>query len=267
LFDLACGSGLYLLRYVVTGFGVRYGAVLIFQLSGVEEMRTGVVVDAAGPMASAVAALAGLELPLFSELHLKVAYREHLRVIPRDAPMFIWSDPQEIAWSAEEREVLADQGRDDLLGEMPVFCHGRPEGGTDSPYLLALWEYHGRVQEPTWPLPEDPLYPEVVLRGLTTMAPGLASYLDRFPESTVDGGYYTKTEENRPLIGPAGPDGFHLAAGYSGFGVMVAAGAADLLARHLTGSELPVYADAFLLSRYQDPEYVRRGAGAASGQL
>ncbi|HEU5111937.1 MAG TPA: FAD-dependent oxidoreductase, partial [Acidimicrobiia bacterium] len=143
-----------------------------------------------------------------------------------------------------------------------------PEGGEGSAYFLGLWEYHGVVQEPAWPLPDDPLYPEVVLRGLTTMVPGFDAYRDRLPQSVVDGGYYTKTTENRPLVGPAGPSGFNLLAGLSGFGVMVAAGAADLLARHVTGAELPAYSDAFLLARYDNPEYLASIAGPlSSGQL
>lgn len=134
--------------------------------------------------------------------------------------------------------------------------------------MLALWEYHGRVQEPVWPLPEDPLYPEVVMRGLTTMVPGLEVYRDHLPASTVDGGYYTKTVENRPLVGPAGPDGFYLAAGLSGFGVMVSAGVGDLVAAHITGADLPGYATDFLIDRYDDPAYQHTIAGlTSSGQL
>lgn len=45
--------------------------------------------------------------------------------------------------------------------------------------------------------------------------------------------------------------------------MMVATGTADLQASHITGSELPDYADAFLLSRYDDPDYV---AGVGGGQ-
>jgi len=226
------------------------------------------VVVAAGPMSETVAATAGLELPLFSELHLKVSFRDHLGVIPRDAPMVIWSDPQRIDWSDDEREELAALVRDELLGEMPIFCHGRPEGGTDSQYFVGLWEYHQKVMEPVWPLPEDPLYPEVVMRGLTTMVPGLVVYRDRLPPSTVDGGYYTKTGENRPLIGPAGPEGLHLVAGLSGFGVMVAAAAGDLAATHICDEALPLHADAFLLSRYDDPGYLTAVAGLDDhGQL
>jgi glycine/D-amino acid oxidase-like deaminating enzyme len=268
MLDRARDAGVDLLVDTVTAIDVDRDHVRAVSLAGGGEITAAAVVDAAGPMAKGVAAMAGVDLPLFSELHLKVAYREHSGVIPRDAPMFIWSDPQHIDWSDEERDALTDEGRGDLIGEMPQNCHGRPEGGIDSPYLLALWEYHGRVQEPSWPLPEDPLYPEVVMRGLITMVPALSTYRDRLPASAVDGGYYTKTVENRPLIGPAGPGGFHLVVGYSGFGVMVASGAGDLLARHVTGADLPDYSDAFLLDRYQDPEYVRSvGAGTASGQI
>jgi glycine/D-amino acid oxidase-like deaminating enzyme len=268
MLDQARSHGLELVVDEVVGIETSGGAVRSVQLAGGERIPTPVVVDAAGPLAGPVAAMAGVDLPVFSELHLKVGFRDHLGVVPRDAPMIIWSDPQRLDWADDEREALSGEGRDDLLGELPVFCHGRPEGGSDSPYLLGLWEYHGVVSEPVWPLPDDPLYPEVVLRGLSTMVPGLAVYRDRLPQSTVDGGYYTKTRENRPLIGPAGPAGFHLLAGLSGFGVMVAAGAADLLARHVGGADLPDYSDAFLLDRYDDPAYVSAIAGPlSSGQL
>ncbi|HEU4916791.1 MAG TPA: FAD-dependent oxidoreductase [Acidimicrobiia bacterium] len=268
MLDQARSHGLELVVDEVVGIESGGGSVRQVNLAGDGPIETPVVVNAAGPMAGPVAAMAGLDLPLYSELHLKVACRDHLRVVPREAPMIIWSDPQQLDWADEEREALSAEGRDDLLGELPVFCHGRPEGGSDSPYLLGLWEYHGIVEEPVWPLPADPLYPEVVLRGLTTMVPGLSAYRERLPQATVDGGYYTKTRENRPLIGPAGPSGFHLLVGFSGFGVMVAAGAADLLARHVVGSELPDYAEAFLLTRYDDPEYLSAISGpVSSGQL
>lgn len=230
-------------------------------------ISAGDVVIAAGPLSGDVAAMAGLDLPLFSELHLKVAFKDHLGVIPRDAPMSIWSDTQTIGWTDEERQGLEDMGREDVTGEMPIFCHFRPEGGADSPYVVALWEYHDLVIDPTWPLPEDPLYPEVVIRGLTTMVPGLTTYHDRLPESSVDGGYYIKTRENRPLIGPSGVEGIHLLTAMSGFGIMVSAGAADLLSSHITGGPIPDYADAFLLSRYEDPAYLEGLVRADSGQL
>jgi len=71
----------------------------------------------------------------------------------------------------------------------------------------------------------------------------------------VDGGYYTKTSENRPLIGPLPVKGAYMIGALSGYGIMASCGAGELLAAHLTGSPLPPYAPAFTLERYRDPEY------------
>jgi glycine/D-amino acid oxidase-like deaminating enzyme len=267
MLDEAKAAGTIHLVDEVVAIEVEAGAITGVSLASGERITCSVVVNAAGPLAAGVAKLVDLDLPLRSEVHLKVAFRDHLGVIPREAPMLIWSDPQHLDWDGEERAALAESGRSDVLGEMPVYCHGRPEGGAESPYFLGLWEYHGEVRQPVWPVPEDILYPEVVARGLSTMIPGFGRYLDRLPQSSVDGGYYTKTPENRPLIGPAGPEGFHLACGYSGFGVMVAAGAADLVSRHVTSSPLPQYADSFLLTRYEYPGYLESVSKADSGQL
>jgi glycine/D-amino acid oxidase-like deaminating enzyme len=93
---------------------------------------------------------------------------------------------------------------------------------------------------------------------MATMVPGLAAYLERMPRVTVDGGYYTRTRENRPLIGPLPVPGAYVLGALSGFGLMAAAGAAELLAAHLTGAALPGYAPAFHPARYDDPAYRRR---------
>lgn len=268
MMEQAIKHGLDHVKDRVVRIETQDGKIKSAVLDGGRTIPCDVVVNAAGPMAPEVAALVELDLPLTSEVHMKVGYRDHRNVVPRSAPMVIWSDPQHIGWSSDEREALSALGRSDLLGEMPIYCHGRPEGGADSPYFLALWEYHNDVRKPEWPIPADDLYPEVVVRGLSKMIPGFSVYFDGLPPSSVDGGYYTKTPENRPLIGPAGPEGFHLACGYSGFGVMVACGGADLVASHVTGSPLPDYSPAFQLSRYTDRSYVESLRSASdSGQL
>ena len=113
------------------------------------------------------------------------------------------------------------------------------------------------------------MYTEMVVRGMTTMIPGLAAYRDRLPESVVDGGYYTKTAENRPLVGPVGPDGSFVVGALSGFGVMAACAAGELGALHALGGPLPDYAAAFSPRRYEDAEYLREieEAAASGGQL
>lgn len=74
----------------------------------------------------------------------------------------------------------------------------------------------------------------------------------------MDGGYYTKTKENRFLVGPLPMGGAYIMGAFSGYGLMAALAAGELLAAHIAGERLPDYASAFLLSRYDDPEYVKR---------
>jgi glycine/D-amino acid oxidase-like deaminating enzyme len=88
------------------------------------------------------------------------------------------------------------------------------------------------------------------------MVPELRTYLNRMPRPFTDGGYYTKTPENRLLVGPLPVKGSYLLGALSGFGLMAACGAAELLAAHITQAPLPTYAPAFMLERYQDPDYL-----------
>jgi glycine/D-amino acid oxidase-like deaminating enzyme len=101
------------------------------------------------------------------------------------------------------------------------------------------------------------------------MVPALATYLEggRMRRPYVDGGYYCKTRENRPLLGPTPVAGNHLLCGLSGFGIMASQAAAEIVAAHIAGDALPDYADAFLLSRYEDPAYVAGLERFSSGQL
>src|SRR5215216_7254762 len=98
----------------------------------------------------------------------------------------------------------------------------------------------------------DEQYPEIALRGLTAMLPRMKEYFVRMPRPQLDGGFYTKTRENRPLVGPMCVEGAYVIGAVSGYGIMSACGVADLLAAQLTGSELPDYASAFALARYDD---------------
>lgn len=231
--------------------GGRIRAVRLSVPGGEERVETGCLVNAAGPFFSEINRMLGVDLPVFCELHRKVMFRDEAKVIPRDAPLIIWMDPQQLPWSEEERETLEEMERTDLLRMLPGGAHLRPEGGVESPYVLMLWPYETRPVEPMFPLPEDPLFPEVVLRGLTAMIPGLAIYWGRMPRPVVDGGYYVKTPENRPLIGPLPVEGAYALGALSGFGIMAAMAAGELLAAHVLGERLPEYAHAFAPDRYE----------------
>jgi sarcosine oxidase, subunit beta len=220
-------------------------------------IQTNHFVNAAGPYLHQVGQMVGVDLPVYNELHGKIALEDPLGLIPRDAPLMIWQDRTRLPWSDEERDYLAEsEATRWLLEELPPGAHFRPEGGPGSQTLILLWPYHQEIQDPPrFPHRFDPEYPEIVLRGLSRLAPRLGDYVERMSKPIVDGGYYTRTRENRPLIGPLPVAGAYVMGALSGYGIMAALAAGELLAAHLTGKPLPDYAPAFRLERYADPDY------------
>ncbi len=266
LVETARDRGLRLLRARVLGVDVRDGRVQAVRTSA-GPITTEAVVVAAGPFASDVAAMAGARLPVYNELHGKVAFRDDAHLVPRGAPFMIWADPQRLWLSPDERAQVADERPDWLTRVFPAGVHLRPEGGPQSDALLLIWSYEERREPPVHPPVFDPAFAEICLRGLVRMIPGLAAYVGHTPRPVIDGGYYTRTRENRPLVGPLAVRGLYADCAFGGFGIMAACGAAMLLADHLTGGPLPHYAPAFLASRYDDPAYEAAIAGVRSGQL
>lgn len=260
MLEQAREHGARLLCARVEGVDIRDGSVCAVHLdsdSGSSTVRTGTFVNAAGPFVKQVGRMVGVDLPVFCELHTKISFNDRLGAIPHTAPLYYWADSQMLPWSAEERDLLAESEETQwLLEPFPPGPHGVPEGGAGSQIQLVLWTYDVETMEPVVPLPPlEPHYFEVVLRGLSRMIPGLRDYFDRLPRPVVDGGYYAKTRENRPLIGPLPVEGAYILGALSGFGIMAACAAGELLAAHVEGSELPPYGRWFLLERYQDPEY------------
>jgi glycine/D-amino acid oxidase-like deaminating enzyme len=213
------------------------------------------LVLAAGPMLKDVARLIGVDLPILAERHFKVSFPDTLGVL-RPAPMLIWLDDQQLPWSEDERAALAEHEETRwLLGRLPWGVHGRPEGTGPHSWFVVLFNHDHGPTDVVFPLPEPAHYAEIALRGMATMVPALKAYVGTAARPYVDGGYYVKTSENRPLIGPLPVEGAYVSGAYSGFGVMAACAGGELLARHITESALPDYAPAFALSRYQDAEY------------
>jgi glycine/D-amino acid oxidase-like deaminating enzyme len=240
----------------VTNVDVTTGCVKGVTLSSGERVDSPMFINAAGPYLQAVGRLLGYELPVHTELHLKAAIKDSLAVVGRDAPLLIWTDPQTLPWEEDERLALAGDEETNWLTEpFPSGVHSRPEGAGESQTILMLWEYQTKVMDPVWPPELDDQYPEVALRGLSAMLPGMKAYFGKMPRPQLDGGYYTKTRENRPLVGPMEVDGAYVLGAVSGYGIMSGCGVGELLAAHVTGAKLPSYASAFALSRYDDPEY------------
>ncbi len=256
MLERAREKGVRLIEGRVERIETAGGRVTGVTLAGGDTIATPRFVNAAGPYVKDVARLLGVELPIFCERHAKVAFHDTLGVVPRHAPMMIWTDPVQLAWTDEERAELAQsETHRYLLEEMPAGVHGRPEGGGDSPIMLGVWTYDVEPMEPRFPVEFDPAFAEIVLRGMARPIPGLSAYLSRLPKCFVDGGYYTKTRENRLLSGPLPVEGAYILGGLSGYGMMSSNGAADLLADYIAERKLPGYAPAFHLDRYQDPAY------------
>jgi glycine/D-amino acid oxidase-like deaminating enzyme len=272
MLEQAIAHGVHLVKGKVESVEVeanKIKSVKVATNDGGQVISTRNFVIAAGPFQRQIGKMLGVELPVVCEPHLKVMLNDPQHVIPREMGLFIWNDPVTLPWSDDEKEILAESDETKwLLNELPAGVHSRPEGEGDM--ILLQWLYHNSESgEPVFPVPLDPQLPEVALRGMATVIPALEKYFTQIPKPFVDGGYYARTPENRPLISPLPVEGAYIVGGFGGFGMMVSCGASDLLAKHIVeDAELPSYAPAFLLSRYDDPNYQEMlKQWGASGQI
>src|SRR5262249_32337829 len=243
----------------VTGVEAPGGQVQAGRLEGGQSISCGAVVEGPGPMAPPRAPLLGVGAPPFAQRPPKPGLPHPPGVGPRHAAGLSWADPQRLDWTDEERVVLAeDPATRPFVDEMPAGAHLRPEGVGGSDIVLMLWAFDAHPVPIVFPPEFDEMFPEVVLRGLCRIVPGLARYVGHAPRPSIDGGYYVKTRENRLLAGPLPVAGAFVIAGLSGYGLMAACAAADLLADHITGARLPPYAAAFSPERYNQPEYLKQ---------
>ena len=258
LFETGRSQGVRFESARVIGVDTESGRVTGVRLDTGKCIHTSIFINAAGPYLKEVGEMLGVEIPVVTELHLKAAVRDTLGVMERNAPLLIWNDPQSLPWSNEEREYLAEDPETAwLTAPFPAGAHTRPEGTGESQTILMLWDYREKATQPVWPPELDEGYPEIALRGLAAMLPDLRGYFNKMPRPQLDGGYYTKTRENRPLVGPLPVEGAFVIGAVSGYGIMSACAMGELLAQHVTGTPLPNYAPALILSRYEDTEYLK----------
>ena len=236
LLERARAHGVELVRDEVTALDISQGRVVGVSLASGSRIDTRKFVLAAGPLLPRWTDRLGLGVPVVNELHGKISFEDEAGVIPRDAPMMIWNDG-------------VDFGK---RGRFPGGVHLRPRGDRS---ILGVWTYDTRIEEPRFPPAFDGDYADIVLRGLTVMVPGLSVYAGRGPTVVVDGGYYCKTPDNRPLVGPTAIEGAYVLGALSGFGIMASQAAAELLAAGMLGQPLPEYAGAFHPARFDSPDY------------
>lgn len=256
LLKRAVANGASFVRDRLSGVRSEGGRVREIQLASGDTIATDRLVIAAGPALPEIGQMIGIEFPVLHELHAKMTIRDPLGVVRRDAPFVIGLDPVTLEWSdAERRELERDEDGRRLLDELPAGVHVRPVDLTHGDELFLIWTYETDVRPYVWPPTFSRHYGDVVLRGCAQMVPGLSAYVDGGATGFVDGGYYCKTRENRPLIGPLPLEGAYVVGALSGSGVMSAHAAGDLVAKHVAEQPLPDYARWFLPSRYEDAAY------------
>lgn len=270
LLEQAQARGAKYIQARVEKISTRGNRIESVRLASGAEISTRAIVLAVGPLLPNIAQRLEIDLPVYNELHGKITMRDSARVFPRSGDLFLWSDPLTLEWSASERANLAASAETRrLLDELPPSVHYLPKGTDDDPQIMALWTYDAHRADFEESPAFQPNYAELVLRGLVRMIPKARVYSGQGRAVFVDGGYYCKTRENRPLIGPLPIEGAFVVGALSGFGVMASQGAAELVSAHLVGGALPAYAPSFMLSRYNDLEYRAQLEtwDARSGQL
>ena len=182
-------------------------------------------------------------------------------------PFTICADPITLNWNEEETQMLsADPTYRWLLEELPPGLHIKPES---KDHIKLGWAFNRHAEQPEWEIPDDIEFPDIVIRGASHFIPGLRPYVDVMPTPLVQfSGYYTRTEENLPLIGPLEIPGLYTVAGLSGFGTMTGCAAGELCALHMEHEDLPSYARHFHPDRYTDAEIMHEiNASNSDGQL
>lgn len=183
----------------VTGVRVEAGRVV-----GVDTSRgpfdAPIVVDAAGAWAGRVAAMVGLEVPINVWRH-DVAYVQRPPDIPRHVAFI------------------------DFLNAF----YSRPEG--ESLSLVALEDGNPLEGDPDAPV--DAAGPGFIERAAERIVRRLPAF-ERAGLHSAHSGQDGITPDQRPIIGPAGPDGFWLDCGFSGTGFKTAPAVGASLAQLIT---------------------------------
>jgi len=206
-----------------------------------------------GPFINELAGMLGITLAVESILQRKFVIPDIQKIIPRDMPFTIFADPQNLNWNDEEKELIGEDPEYSwLLEEFPAGLHIKPEGVDN---IKLGWAYNREPESPKWETSDDFDFPNITLRGASRFIPALTPYVDEPPTPIVQfSGYYTRTPENLPLIGPLElPDLFTVSA-LSGYGTMAACSAGELCADWMVGGELPEYARYFHPDRYSDAD-------------
>lgn len=227
----AHARGLTVLRDTeVTGLDVQAGRMTRVRTSR-GEIATPMVVNAAGPWAGEVAALAGVALPVTPE-------RRHIFIAQPEAGAS-WDDARFAGRTPASRLMVIDF-------DTTFYFHREGAGllfGMGDPS-----ERPGFDQSVRWDF--LPAVTEVAMRRLPALADAAVTH--------AWAGLYEMTPDHNPVIGPSGPAGFFTIAGFSGHGFQQAPAAGRALADVMTGRAPDLDLTPFAFGRF--------ATGAAGGE-
>lgn len=225
------------------GFGVS--------LADQQNILVDKVIIAAGPFINHIGNMMGVKFPIWNTLQRKFLIPDPLQIIPVDMPFTIFADGQFLDWSAEEKDFFESDEKLQWLNQVfPGAIHIKPDSGR----IKMGWAFSKEAVEPELKIPMSPYFPQVVLKGATRFIPALTAYAEHIPTPLIEyGGYYTRTKENWPLIGPTSEKNVYVVGALAGFGSMTACAAGELLALYIAEKELPTYASYFHSNRYDNP--------------
>jgi glycine/D-amino acid oxidase-like deaminating enzyme len=231
------------------------------------------IVNAAGPHLQDIASMLGEDLQVECVFQQKIAFPDTLHAVARQQPFAIDLDGQSLAWSEEDRALLAaDPATRRLTEPMKGGIHCRPDGPVDGNWIKVGWAYNETASDPHadphGTAPIDPQFPDSLIRAVSRLQPKLAAYIGKLPRGMRHyGGFYTQTTENWPLIGPMATPGAFVAGALSGFGSMGACATGSLCAAWIAGKPVPAFATALAPARRQDTALMAELAGLAKGTL
>lgn len=264
------GNGARLIRAEVMGICAQSPFALeLATADGAKKMRVDRIVNAAGPFLKEIGAMLGEALPVKCIFQQKIAFEDREGAVPRELPFTIDLDAQTLAWTAEDRELLAsDPTTRRLVEPMSGGIHCRPDGAADGRRIKLGWAYNDTSTDPREDDPVDPQFPDTVLRGASRLHPAIAAYIGRLPRGAHHyGGYYTMTGENWPLIGKMKTEGAFIAGALSGFGSMAACAAGALCASWVAGKPVAAYAKLLSSDRHADAPLMAELAALGEGRL
>lgn len=216
-----------------------------------QTIHTDQIIIATGPFINHTAKMVGLEFPIWNTLQRKFLIPDPKGIIPEDMPFTIYADGQYLDWSEEEKAFFeSEEELKWLTQEFLGAIHIKPESGR----IKMGWAFSKAKVDPQWEIPTMSYFPQVVLKGASRFIPALAEYSENIPTPLIEyGGYYTRTEENWPLVGPTEKQNVFVVGALAGFGSMTACGVGELCAQHMVGQGLPWYAAYFAPNRYANP--------------